>query len=157
MAGAMWNWCHLGKFCVHHTTMHHVTLLMESHIQAACVFSTFGRTTGIFYMLLQYHGVKQDTEIRVHKESWRSRKKCSRCSCWDLNQRPFDHESDTVTIELSPLPMTQTLNTAIQSFYKTLKIMMMYHQGMFGDFWSTQMSVAQPDFAPRTIYKYHWK
>ena len=93
-------------------------------------------------MLLQYHGVKQDTEIRVHKESWPSRKKCSRCSCWDLNQRPFDHESDTVTIELSPLPMTQTLNTAIQSFYKTLKIMMMYHQGMFGDFWSTQMSVA---------------
>ena len=25
MAGAMWNCCHLGVFCVHFTTMHHVT------------------------------------------------------------------------------------------------------------------------------------
>ena len=30
MAGATWNCCHLGAFCVHHTTMHHVT---------SCVFS----------------------------------------------------------------------------------------------------------------------
>ena len=27
MAGAMWNCCHLGVFCVHHTTMHHVMSL----------------------------------------------------------------------------------------------------------------------------------
>ena len=25
MAGATWNCCHIGAFCVHHTTMHHVT------------------------------------------------------------------------------------------------------------------------------------
>ena len=34
MAGAMWNCCCLGTFCVHHATMHHVTSCrqQQSHI-----------------------------------------------------------------------------------------------------------------------------
>ena len=33
MAGATRNCCHLGAFCVHHTTMHHITSLMHIHIR----------------------------------------------------------------------------------------------------------------------------
>ena len=60
LAGAMWNYCCLSTFCVHHTTMHHATSFhAKPHMSGACVFSynpttcTFGRMTGIFYMLLQ--------------------------------------------------------------------------------------------------------
>ena len=33
MAGAMWNCCLLGMFCVYHTTMHHVNHFMQSHVR----------------------------------------------------------------------------------------------------------------------------
>ena len=33
MAGATWNCCHLGTFCVHHTTMHHVTSCKATYIR----------------------------------------------------------------------------------------------------------------------------
>ena len=33
MAGAMWNCCLLGMFCVHHTTKHHVNHFMLSHVR----------------------------------------------------------------------------------------------------------------------------
>ena len=32
IAGAMWNCCHLSAFCVHHTTMHHVTSLHANYV-----------------------------------------------------------------------------------------------------------------------------
>ena len=38
MAGATWNCCHLGTFCVHHTTMHHVTSCKATY--GACIFSS---------------------------------------------------------------------------------------------------------------------
>ena len=31
IAGATWNCCHLGVFCVHHRTMYHVTLCKKPH------------------------------------------------------------------------------------------------------------------------------
>ena len=41
MTGAMWNCCHLGTFCAHHTTMHQFTVSLHSkpHTQGACVFN----------------------------------------------------------------------------------------------------------------------
>ena len=38
MAGATWNCCHLGMFCVHHTTMHHVISCNNTAFHA-CMFS----------------------------------------------------------------------------------------------------------------------
>ena len=41
MAGATWNCCRLGAFCVHHTTMHHFTVSLHSKphtYKGACVF-----------------------------------------------------------------------------------------------------------------------
>ena len=34
MAGATWNCCRLGAFCVHHTTMHHVTSRKATYIRS---------------------------------------------------------------------------------------------------------------------------
>ena len=40
MAGATLNCCHLGAFCVHHTTMHNITSLhAKSHTSATCTFA----------------------------------------------------------------------------------------------------------------------
>ena len=33
MACATWNCCHLGAFCVHHTTMHHVTSCKATYVR----------------------------------------------------------------------------------------------------------------------------
>ena len=33
MAGATWNCCHLGAFCVHHTTMHLVTSCKATYVR----------------------------------------------------------------------------------------------------------------------------
>ena len=45
-----------------------------------------------------------DTKIRVSIESWPGRRKFTRRFRRDSNPWPFDHESDALTIELSPLP-----------------------------------------------------
>ena len=35
--GATWSWCRIGEFCVHHTTMHHITSLHKKpHTLGAC-------------------------------------------------------------------------------------------------------------------------
>ena len=34
MVGATWNWCHLCMFCVHHTTLHHVTSCKATYVIA---------------------------------------------------------------------------------------------------------------------------
>ena len=60
--------------------------------------------TGVFYVLLRWHGGGMDTEIRVSTESWPWRRKFSCRSCRDLNPWPFNHESSTLTTELSPPP-----------------------------------------------------
>ena len=51
------------KFCVHYTTMHHVTSCKATYVRC-----TFGRMTWIFYVLLRQHGDGTDTEIRVSTE-----------------------------------------------------------------------------------------
>ena len=38
MAGATWNCCCLGMFCVHHTTMHHVTSCKATHVRCMHVY-----------------------------------------------------------------------------------------------------------------------
>ena len=57
MAGATWNCCLLGAFSVQHTTMHHVTSCKATYVHAClavtCHSCTFGRMTGIFYVLLR--------------------------------------------------------------------------------------------------------
>ena len=49
----------LGAFCVHHTTMHHVTSCVATYVkcmrvQLYPVPRAFGRMTGVFYVLLQW-------------------------------------------------------------------------------------------------------
>ena len=56
MAGATWNCCSLGAFCVRHTTRHHVTSCRTTYVMCMCVelspaTCTFSRITGIFYVL----------------------------------------------------------------------------------------------------------
>ena len=56
MAGATWNCCRLGAFCVHHTTMHHVTSLHAKPQTGcnACLFVCIdGRMSGILFVLLR--------------------------------------------------------------------------------------------------------
>ena len=50
-------------------------------------------------------GGGMDTKIRVSTESWPWRRKFTSRSCRDLNPQPFDHESCTLTTELSPPPI----------------------------------------------------
>ena len=111
------GWCHMKllpsrrKFCVHHTTMHHVTwgkatYIWCMHVQQQPATCTSGRMTGIFYVLLRYvirgwNGGGTDTEIRVSTETRPWRRKFSRRSCRDSNPQPFNHESGALTTELS--------------------------------------------------------
>ena len=38
MAGATWNCCHLVTFCVHHTTIHHVTSSKATYVRCMRVY-----------------------------------------------------------------------------------------------------------------------
>ena len=40
MAGATWNCCHLGAFCVLHTTMHHITSCKAAYVIHVCLAVT---------------------------------------------------------------------------------------------------------------------
>ena len=53
-------------------------------------------------MLLEQHGGGTDTEIRVSTKGRPWRNKFSRRSSRDSNPRPFNHESGSLTTELSP-------------------------------------------------------
>ena len=53
---------------------------------------------------------------KVITDSWPCRRKFSRPSCMDSNQRPFNHESGVLTTELSPLPTTGALTTELSTF-----------------------------------------
>ena len=39
MAGATWNCCLLGTFCVHHTTMHHATSCKATYVRCMCILA----------------------------------------------------------------------------------------------------------------------
>ena len=88
----------------------------KSHIRKvyACLAVTchlrFWRNDRVFYVLLREHGGGTDTEIRVSTESRPWRRKFSRRSIRDSNPRPFDHESGSLTTELSPLPVHCSLS-----------------------------------------------
>ena len=106
IAGATWNSCHLDAFCVHHTTMHHVT-----SCKATCVFSCnlppalLAEWPGSFMCYCGNTEVERISEMRISTESRSWRRKFSRLSCRDSNPRPFDHESGALTTELSPPPV----------------------------------------------------
>ena len=100
------------KFCVYHSTMHQVTVSLHSkphiHRLDVCVFSCnlppallpewpgsftcYCGNTGVF-------GQKYESAQKV--DPWEEN---SPSSCRDSNLGPFDHESDALTTELSPLP-----------------------------------------------------
>ena len=105
------------RFCVHHSTMHQVTVSLHSkpHRYGVCVFRMhvcLAVTCHLLFWqndrdLLRVTAVTRggtDTKIRVSTENWPWRRKFSRRSCRDSNPGPFDHESDALTTELSPLP-----------------------------------------------------
>jgi len=54
-----------------------------------------------------------NAEIRVSTESWPWRRKFSRHSCRDSNPSPFDHESGTLTTELSPFSIYRSISIYI--------------------------------------------
>ena len=109
IAGATWNCCCLGARSVY--TIQPCTIsrhLMQSHIRKVyAVFSSnlppalSAECPGSFTCYCGNTGGGTDTEIRVSTESRPWRRKFSRCSCRDLNLRPFGHESGTLTTELS--------------------------------------------------------
>ena len=113
MADATWNCCHLNVFCVHHTTIHHVTSLhARPHTQGACMFSCKLPPALLAEHLKSftwYCGNTEDetvTKIRVHRKLTLENK-FSHCSYWGSNLRPIDHKSGVLTTEQSLLPMLQ--------------------------------------------------
>ena len=85
------------------TIPHH---FMQSQIrtQGACLFSC----NLPFVLLAEWLGSFTcycSTQTRVSRESWHWRRKFSHLSHWDSNLRPFDHESGTLTTELSTFPI----------------------------------------------------
>ena len=69
------GWCHMKllpprrEFCVHHSTMHHITSCKATYVRymrvqlqpAPC---TFGRMTGVFYVLLRWTGCRNKSQHR---------------------------------------------------------------------------------------------
>jgi len=106
------GWCHMKlqpsrhKFCVHHTTMHHVTPCKATNVRL-CVFSCnlppalLAEWPGSFTC---YFGNTEWNEYRNKSQRRKSTlvKKFSRRSCTDANPRPFNHGSGILTTELSP-------------------------------------------------------
>ena len=114
MAGASRNCCHLSTFCVHRTTMHHITSLHANHVPRvhACL-----AITGHLHFWQNDHDFLHATAVtwgwnryrNKSTKSWPWRRKISRCSCWYSNPQPFDHKSSALTTELSPLPFIWSL------------------------------------------------
>ena len=63
MAGATRNCCHLGVFCVHHTTMHHVTSCKTTYVRCMRVSATFFLFLLSFF--LGYTGTDNGWDIQV--------------------------------------------------------------------------------------------
>ena len=122
MTGATWNCC-LGLFCVHHATMHHVTSRKATYTKGVCVFSCnlppalLAEWPGSFTCYCsnmgwnRYRNKSQHRKLTLEKkiippllqglepatfQSW-----VSNHSCRHLNLLPFNHESGTLTTELS--------------------------------------------------------
>ena len=105
------GWCHMKlqpsrrKFCVQHTTMHHVTSCKATYVRWECLAVTchlhfWQNDWGLLRATAVTRG-GTDTEIRVSTESRPWRRKFSRRSSSDSNPRPFNHESGALTTELS--------------------------------------------------------
>ena len=111
MADATWNCCHLDAFCVHRTTIHHVTSLhARPHTQGACMFSCklppalLAEHLKSFTWYCGNTGDGTVTKIRVHRKLTLENK-FSHCSYLGSNLQPIDHKSRVLTTELSLLPM----------------------------------------------------
>ena len=95
------------KFCVHHTTMHHVILCKATSIHkvyeclaVTCHLNFWQNGRGLLRVTAVTRGWNGYRNKSQHRKStWR--RKFSRCSCRDSNTRPFNHESGALTTELS--------------------------------------------------------
>ena len=108
MAGATWNCYHLGAFCVHHTTMHHVTSCKATirNVYACLAVTCHLRFWQNDWGLLRATAVTwgwNGYQNKSQHRSWPWRRKFSRCSKRDLNPQPFNHKSGALTTELSRL------------------------------------------------------
>ncbi len=96
------------KFCVHHTTMLHVTSCKATYVRCMCVLAV---TCHLHFWQSDW-GLLRATAVTRGWNGYRNKsqhrkltlEKFSRRSCRDSNPRPFDHESGVLTTELSPPP-----------------------------------------------------
>ena len=115
MAGATWNCCRLGASSVY--TIQPCTSLkchfIRSHLRRMHVSVTCNphfcqndldllRATAVTRGRNGYRNKSQHRKLTLEK-------KFSRRSCRDSNPGPFNHESDALTTELSPLPTESQL------------------------------------------------
>ena len=117
------GWCHVKllssrrTFCVHRATMHQFKMSLHSkphtnvHVFSCncMVTCTFGRMTGIFYVLLWYttrgwNGYRNKSQ--PGKLTLENKIICP--SCLDSNLRPFDNEPGVLINGLSPLDLYHT-------------------------------------------------
>ena len=113
MAGATWNCCRLGAYSVY--TIQPCTTLQCHFIRTrirrmhVCLFSCnlppalWAEWAGSFTCYCGNTGVERIPKL-VSTESWPWRRKFSRRSCRDSNQRPSDYKSGALTTEPSPPP-----------------------------------------------------
>ena len=109
MAGATWNCSRLSASSVYTIQPCTMSLHAKPHMQGGCVFSCnlppalLAEWPGSF---MCYHGNTGVEQIPKY-QPWRRKFSCH--SSRDLNPRPFNHESGTLTTELSPPPIVTVL------------------------------------------------
>ena len=117
---AVWllhGWCHMKllpsrrRFCVYHTTMHHIISLYAKPHNLRRVHACFAVTCHLLFWQ-NYRDLLRATAVTRGWNGYRNKEpvqkvdpgeeNISRRSCRDSNPRPFDHESSALTTELSP-------------------------------------------------------
>ena len=114
MAGASWNCCCLGAFHVHHTTCH----FMQSHIckvhlclAVTCQLHFWQNDWGSFMCYCCKMRGGMDAEIRVSTEVNPGEENSPAAPAGArTHDRPFNHESGTLTIELPRSPFELTVD-----------------------------------------------
>ena len=114
MAGTMWNCCCFSACSVctihySHAPVYSATLSEATHLGSMCLAVVCHQHVWQNYQdLLHAITVSWEVEMILKKivttESWPWRRKFSCHFCQDSNPLPFNHESGTLTTELSPLP-----------------------------------------------------
>ena len=66
IAGGTWNCCHLGAFCIHHTTMHHVTSCKATYVR--CRMTGVLRATAVTRRWNGYRSKSQHIKFTIEKK-----------------------------------------------------------------------------------------